>query len=176
MKKHRSVLWITFLTLFCALLFATGCNLFGGGSSGNASLPGESSVINVENHDRTQALIKEAGGIKIEIPANAMSVNYSLSVKKIITDIDAASASLLKSDLTLANNLTLISPICLISITPDNPGLAASGIRANTIGDSLIFSQPASLTMPLNAQQLNWAKTITSSLPVTIQKPGHSSP
>ena len=158
MKKHRSVLWITFLTLFCAVLFATGCNLFGGGSSGNASLPGELSVINVENHDRTLALIKEAGGIKIEIPANAMSVNYSLSIKKIITDLDAASASLLKSDLTLANNLTLISPICLISITPDNPGLAASAIRANAIGDSLIFSQPASLTMPLNAHQLNWAK------------------
>lgn len=158
MKNHRIALWSFFASIFSVILFATGCNLFGNNSSGDIMPITQATIIDIDNQDKTKALSKEVAGLKIEIPANAMNVNYSLNIKKIITEVDDTSASLIKSNLTLPNDLLLISPVYIISLTTQNNGITSSSIRANMLGSDLVLSSPASLTIPLNAHQPNWAK------------------
>lgn len=145
--------------LFCfaiiAILQALGCNLLGNNSSKDALPTTVTTILESQNNANSAALIKEVGGLKIEIAANSFNTNYSLKIQKIETEVDPITANIIKSDLTLSQDLLFVSPIYLLTVTAET---GASNLRLSAINDALALTYPASLTIQLNNHTRDRAK------------------
>ncbi|OQB47955.1 MAG: The GLUG motif protein [bacterium ADurb.Bin157] len=145
--------------LFCfaiiAILQALGCNLLGNNSSKDALPTTVTTILESQNNANSAALIKEVGGLKIEIAANSFNTNYSLKIQKIETEVDSTTANIIKSDLTLSQDLLFVSPIYLLTVTAET---GASNLRLSAINDALALTYPASLTIQLNNHTRDRAK------------------